>query len=527
MKFGISFIPKVQIVFQNDGLIDYFTVAENMFIPEQVFRPFPFLGKKKIIAQAGDFIEKNGFSIDPLRPYNSLTMSEKVVIEFLRCVYRNPDILILDESLEKLSGSDLIKVIKLLKKLANSGMAIICISHRIDDIYNIAKRVAVIRDGKILLTDATKNIDRLNLIKMCYTQVSRNKQAEDINKEFYQLLRYNEAILKNLPICLIVTGDQNNIKMINDMGQNFFSLTSEQYTNQPMSSVITDPEAIQNIQQCFNKTTESSLFNQHIADIIVNIKIYPIFDETFPIGNITIIEDITKQEQLRQRINLSENLASLGLLAAGVAHEINNPLEIIYNYLSFLRMNPDHDQAMNAVKQLEEEIDGIKYIVSNLVSFSGNKSQGSEFFDINSLITQTLTLLSPAAKEQEIICSFIAETDEISIYANKTEIRQVLLNLIKNSFEVLTKGGKLQIHTRIHDKTMLLSVKDNGPGISSEIAEQIFLPFYSTKKQSNSNIGLGLPISYSIIKNHNGQLKFKNNNGSEFTVSLPLANIDN
>ncbi len=524
-SFIFSKNPPIQIVYQDDGLIDYFSVAENMFLPEQIFRPLPFLGRKKMIIQANEFIQQNGFSIDPLSTFRSLTMSEKVVVTFLRSIYRDPEVLILDESLEKLTGKDLDQVLYLLKNLAAQGMAIVCISHRIDDIYNLAKKVSVIRDGRNLLTDATKNIDRLNLIKMCYTQITRNKQSEDINKEFYQLLRYNEAILKNLPITLIVTDDQNNIKMVNDQGQSFFNLLPEQYLNQPISSVIKDEEALHQIRRCFNQKQESSIYHQQIADVIANIKIYPIFDGTFPIGNITIIEDITEQEKMRQRVNLSENLASLGLLAAGVAHEINNPLEIIYNYLSFLRMNPERDQAIKAVEQLEEEIDGIKHIVSNLVSFSGNKPHDSDHFDINNMIRQTLTLLSPAAEERGITCSSSSSEPELFINANASEIRQVLLNLIKNSFEVLDKNGILHIETNKDEVNAIIKIRDNGPGITAENPEQIFLPFYSTKKHDSNNLGLGIPMSYGIIKKYKGELTFQNlpDGGCEFIVSMPVA----
>jgi signal transduction histidine kinase/ABC-type branched-subunit amino acid transport system ATPase component len=519
--------PGIQIVYQNDGLIDYFTVAENMFLPENIFRPFPFSSRKKLILLADAFIRELGFDIDPLRTFQDLSMSERVVVNILRSLYRKPELLILDEALEKLTGKDLDRVIFLLKKHAEEGMAVFCISHKIDDIYNLARKITIIRDGKILLTDSSKNIDRLNLIKMCYTQVTRNKESEDISKEFYQLLRYNEAILKNLPISLIVTDDRNHIKMINDQGQSFFNVTSEQYLNQPMSSIVTDDEALVQIQRCFNKREESSIFHQTISSIIANIKIYPIFDGTFPIGNITIIEDITDQEKMRQRVNLSENLASLGLLAAGVAHEINNPLEIIYNYLNFLRMNPDHGQTLTAVNHLEEEIDGIKLIVSNLVSFSGDRQHLCESFDINLLLSQTLTLLRPAAKDKNIICSFSSTETELFLYANKTEIRQVLLNLIKNSFEVLIFGGAIHIETERQKDKAVMRIRDNGPGVTPDIAEQVFLPFFSTKKNEGNNMGLGLPMSYGIVKKYNGDLTFRNLNdhGCEFIMTLPREDL--
>jgi len=228
---------------------------------------------------------------------------------------------------------------------------------------------------------------------------------------------------------------------------------------------------------------------------------------------------------MRQRLNLSENLSSLGLLAAGVAHEINNPLEIIYNYISFLRRNSEHNQVSEAIDQLEEEIDGIKNIVSDLVSFSGDKGHDSDYFDVNNLIEQTLTMLRPAAKERGISCSFKSSNDEIYLLAKKTEIRQVILNLIKNSFEVLARDGQLSINTDQTDDNIIIKILDNGPGILSPNPEQIFLPFFSTKKNdNNNNLGLGIPMSYGIISKYKGKLTFQNiaEGGCEFTITLPV-----
>lgn len=516
--------PRIQFIHQEEGLIDYFCVAENIFLPEKVFRPFPFASHKKMAAKAGELISRYGFLIDPLQSVSTLNMSERTIISLLRCIYRDPEILVLDETLEKLSGIDYDRVIAILRDLAAQGVAIICISHRIDDIYTIARNVSVIREGRILLTDSTKNIDRLNLIKMCYTQITRNKESEDINREFYQLLRYNEAILKNLPITLIVTDDQDHIKMINDQGQSFLRIQPEEYLDRPISRLFPQRETYQEIETLLREDHESRLFNKVIADVVVNIRTYPIFDGKFRIGSIIIIEDITEQEQLRHRMNLSENLASLGLLAAGVAHEINNPLEIIYNYLSFLRMHPSKELALETVGQLEEEIDGIKHIVSNLVSFSGNKVHGTEHFSINDLIRQTLTLLSPAAKERGISCRFSSQEEDLQIHANRTEIRQVLLNLIKNSFEVLGPGGTVSITIEQEDDKLLMRIMDDGPGITTDNPDQIFLPFYSTKKGDTNNLGLGIPMSYSIVKKYQGELTYRNipGGGCEFLVTLPM-----
>ena len=513
-----------QMVYQEEGLIDYFTVAENMFIPEQVLKPLPFSSRKRMIERAETFISNYGFKIEPTAIYRELPLSEKVVVSFLRCIFREPELIVLDESLERLNGKDLDRVLEIIHALSASGTSIVCISHRIDDIYNLAENVTIMRDGRILLQSSLSDIDRLNLIKMCYTQVCRNQESLDRNKEFYQLLQFNEAILKKLPVSLIVTDEQDEIKLVNDHAVEYFSLEQREYLNRSLSSIIDDESAVLKITGCFNKAEESSLIHELINSKTANIKVYPIFDGKFHIGNITIIEDTTEIEKMRQRINLSDNLASLGLLAAGVAHEINNPLEIIYNYLSFLQRNPSKEKTIEVSKRLEEEMDGIKQIVSTLVSFSGDKNITHEIFDVNELIKQTVKLLMPSAGQRDIQCCFKPEAQELNLYATKSEIRQVLLNLLKNSFEVLSEGGRIEITTYKIEKQVHIIIRDNGPGITEADPGQIFLPFYSTKKSgNNNNLGLGLPISYGIISKYKGDLSFSNldEGGCEFRITLP------
>ncbi len=512
--------PGIQMIYQDGGLLGHFTVAENLFLPEKILRPFPFNRRKKMQNAAGQLIREYGFDIDPNHLFIDLTMSEQVVIEILRCIIKEPDFLVIDEALEKLNGEDYEKIVTVLKKESRAGLSILCISHRIDDIYGFAETVSVVRNGSILLTDSTKKIDRLNLIKLCYTQVTRNKKSEDVNKEFYQILRYNEAILKSLPISLVVVDEKNKIKMINDQGLLFFKVGSDEYLNLDLNTIIKDEESFRRIQDSINR--EATLYNLKIEKTICNIKVFPIFDGKFSIGNIIILEDISEQEEMRHRLNLSENLASLGLLAAGVAHEINNPLEIIYNYLNFLKMDPEEQQQKKVVRLLEEEMDGIKYIVSNLMSFSGKPEANFEDFDLNQLVKQTFSLLKPSAKERNIDCRFLTSREEIIVGASKIEIRQVLLNLIKNSFEVLKSDGCIEVETEQDSQSTILRVRDNGPGIREDNIRDILLPFYSNKKEAR-NMGLGLTVSYNIIKKYEGEFSFNNlqDRGCEFVVKLP------
>jgi signal transduction histidine kinase/ABC-type branched-subunit amino acid transport system ATPase component len=514
-------------------LNDQFTVAENLFLTTAPFNILKW--KYKTVKAARSLLQQYGVDINPLTPVAKLNLSDRMLIDILKHLHTNPRLLILDESLEKLSSASLNKMLNILMDLKQAGMSILLITHRIDDIYHLADRVSIIRNGEILVTDEVKNIDKINLIKMAYTQISAEPALGDLNQEFYQLLKYNEAILRNLPINLIVTDNENRIKMVNEYCKHYFRLEKTSYLNVPLEQLVssTNDAVLKLIKSASSVTEEKILYQVPITfnqnNIIGNIKIFPIYDGTFLIGNIIILEDVTEYDQLQKQVMLSEKLASVGLLAAGVAHEINNPLGIIYNYLSYIKYHFPDTTLHEAIDNVHEEIASIANIVSNLHAFSDNKPLTIEDIDIHELICSMLNLIKHSAQSKHITIHFDPCQHDLAIRANKNEIKQVILNLLKNSFEAMPSGGDIYIETfKIRENGsnfVQMRFKDTGPGICDENPNNIFLPFYSTKKGQENNLGLGLSVSYGIIKKYNGMISVENldNTGCQFVINIPLA----
>ena len=239
------------------------------------------------------------------------------------------------------------------------------------------------------------------------------------------------------------------------------------------------------------------------------------------------INNIVDAFKLQEQLILSEKLASVGLLAAGVAHEINNPLEIIYNYLRFIKHKFPDPELRRAIDNIYEEISAITGIVSNLHTFSDNKKLLREEIELNELIRNMLTLIKHSAKAQQITIRFTPHHDTLSIQANKNEIKQVILNLLKNSFEAMPAGGTIQIETTQTTENgqtfVQITFQDTGAGIPEAHLNDIFLPFYSTKRGEEENFGLGLSVSYGIITKYNGTIAVKNSSptGCQFIIKLP------
>jgi len=247
-------------------------------------------------------------------------------------------------------------------------------------------------------------------------------------------------------------------------------------------------------------------------------------DETYFIGTILVVVDVTKYEKLREKVAFSEKLSSIGILAAGVAHEINNPLEVIGNYLDYLQTLETDTEKKKYLTYIDEEINTINEIVGNLITFSEKRTYENEVFNVSEYATKIINLTNTSGKKTKVNIVMDIE-DNIMLYANKIRIRQVITNIIKNAFEAMPKGGSLMINLFQKDNNAVFIFSDTGEGLFIKDSKDVFLPFYSTKYSTGSNMGLGMSIIYKIIKNYNGSLKLKNRTdvpGCIVTVKIPL-----
>lgn len=524
----------IEIVTQNNPLIENINVESNIFFDNQGIAQHPFINLKKHREKARAFLQALDFDLNLDKKLMNMNLSDHVLVDVLKRIQKKPRLLILDEALEKLTAPNLRKIITILNDMKSAGTAILYITHRVDDIYNFADRVSIIKNGEILITDSVKNINKINLIKLAYTQIVDNSNIRGMNQEFYHLLKYNEAVLKKLPVNLLVVDSVNRLKLINESAKRYFGVKEEDYLNTPIQDLFIEenPKVYSLLRSSLAYAEEKAFYHVPLTrnqeEAITNIKLYPIYDETFLIGHYIMIEDITEQESLRQQVLFSEKLASVGLLAAGVAHEINNPLEIIYNNLRTIKFNGDPVSVKRSIDSIEEETNAITQIVGNLITFTDNRRLSTKSTEMNELIETIISLVRYHAENKGIEINYRKSAESIFIAANRTEIKQVILNLIKNSFEAMPNGGKLDIETNYIEenekKSAEIIISDTGCGIKNKNMNDVFLPFFTTKEEGN-NLGLGLSVSYGIIKKYNGSINIFNRpkGGSIFCIQLPCS----
>lgn len=225
----------------------------------------------------------------------------------------------------------------------------------------------------------------------------------------------------------------------------------------------------------------------------------------------------------QQRLIESERLAALGKLSASIAHEVNNPLGIIKNYLAIIsRLAGDDSDMKKNVVIVQEEVGRIALIVKQLLDFYRPTVEKPVEFNVCEILTAVLDLMKNEFEDSRIEVERSFDTIPCRMVGSPEKLKQVYLNLLLNSRDAMPDGGKIKISTRKTDETMEINFIDSGSGISEKDLPRIFEPFYTTKDDGGT--GLGLAVCYGIIRSHDGTISALNNpgGGATFTIRLPL-----
>ena len=261
---------------------------------------------------------------------------------------------------------------------------------------------------------------------------------------------------------------------------------------------------------------------------IFRVYCYPILDEAGEVwGILRYAKDITLEKQVESRIQQTEKMAALGQLDAGVAHEINNPLGIILCYTDLLRRQlPDREESLQDLETIEKQAGNCQRIVSDLLNFSRSRTAEPVPVDVNQAVTEVIHMVQQQFEKKGTVLQTELEEGLPEVDLDPDRIQQVFLNLMMNAHQALDgRSGRIRISTafRPESSSIAVVVGDNGPGIPPEIRSRIFDPFFSTK-QTGEGTGLGLSVSYGIVKEHGGDIEVRSNPGewTEFVVTLPV-----
>lgn len=253
----------------------------------------------------------------------------------------------------------------------------------------------------------------------------------------------------------------------------------------------------------------------------VDTTIVPFLNEQGkPYQYLAIRNDITERKKQEEVLHRQDKLAAVGQLAAGVAHEIRNPLTSMKGYTEFLQLDESDPERLEFLNIILDEIERVNTIVEDFMVLAKPKAVELEEKNVVPLIKNVVSLLEFEARKKNVRLHFNCNQEIIQIECDENRLKQVFLNFIKNGIEAMPNGGDLHVKTMIHDNNVQISIQDSGVGIPKEKLKKLGEPFFTTKKNGN---GLGLMVSFKIIESHNGKVFVESepNKGTTFNILLP------
>ncbi len=244
-------------------------------------------------------------------------------------------------------------------------------------------------------------------------------------------------------------------------------------------------------------------------------------DDGLFLGHVILFKDLTEVNALRKNLEKNKRLASIGRLAAGVAHEIRNPLSSIKGFATYFKEKQDRcekDVQMSSI--MIQEVDRLNRVVSQLLDFSGPVRLMKQHVIPDGLVQTSLKVVEPQVKTSNITLSTSFQASGIKVPMDTDKISQVLLNLYLNAIQAMENGGTLLVKTGFTKKGCLkIEISDNGIGIGKKDLPNIFEPYFSTKSVGT---GLGLAIVHNIVRAHKGEIKVESRMGKGTTITLLL-----
>jgi two-component system, NtrC family, sensor kinase len=336
--------------------------------------------------------------------------------------------------------------------------------------------------------------------------------------EIRALKEYNENIIESSSSAIAVIGSDGTVVTAN---RAFWELVGAEHEDEPISTLFPPYEQVRHGGPQ-TLATEFTNWVGETKEVTVTAS---------PLGNaedgarVLVIGDISDRVRLERELQEKERLASLGLLAAGVAHEVNTPLTGISSYAQLLLSDVDQsDPKYKLLKKMEQQTFRASKLVNNLLDLIANRPRTREIVSIPALVRSTVTLHEDLLKPKNVSVH-LGSMPEAEVRGNFHELQQVLTNVLLNARDAVAQNGNIWIDVEDGEQgRVAIRIRDDGKGIPAEIIDRIFEPLVTTKR-GQGGTGLGLAISRRIVNANDGEMTVRSTpgEGAEFTVSLPKA----
>jgi two-component system, NtrC family, sensor kinase len=400
-----------------------------------------------------------------------------------------------------------------------------------------SRTIAVIGLGRTLGGDflSSEDVELLEslagYIGIALQNASLYARLEEKIVEFERLKEFNENIVESINVGIFAIDLNDRIESWNAQMEAMYAFSRAEALGQELSSVF-PVEFIEALEGFGSDPGVHHLYKFRLTTRAgelrtTNIAIAPLLSRDFvPVGRIVLVDDITERVTLETQLAQADKLSSIGLLAAGVAHEINTPLAVISSYAQMLAKQLRGDVRLGPVlDKITQQSFRAAEIANGLLNFSRTSTTEFRSTDLNQVVRDTLSLLEHQFKTAQILIDLDLSAELPPIHGNPGKLQQVFLNLLLNAKDAMPGGGRLRIATLVNGHVEAV-ISDSGSGIAPEHLKRIYDPFFTTKNMlgDRRGTGLGLSVSYGIIQEHAGKIHVESavGTGTTFHLEFPL-----
>ncbi len=355
--------------------------------------------------------------------------------------------------------------------------------------------------------------------------------------ELHQLRVYSDNVVESISLGVVVITAEGRITVWNGAMAAISGIPRDQAVDRRLDEVLPADliAALRNMVDGPDWVVKelTQLFKAHLdaagRSRLINVTLSPFISrDNVNTGTLLVFDDITDKVRLENQLQQAEKLSSIGLFAAGLAHEVNTPLAGISSYAQMLLdETPADDPRRDLLKKIERQSFRASEIINNLLNFARFSDRDFEEVNVNSLMLDTLSLLEHQFRKSRIEVQMDFDPTLPKTVGNGGKLQQVFMNLFLNARDSMPDGGKLRLATRLENSELVVEIEDTGVGISKEDIKRIYDPFFTTKPVGKGT-GLGLSISYGIIQEHSGRIAVTSEpgRGTSFSLYLPVKRIN-
>jgi len=385
-------------------------------------------------------------------------------------------------------------------------------------------------DGDFLSSDDVELVQTIaGYVAIALDNSQLYSSLEQKASEIARLKDFSENIVESLNVGVLAVDLEGTVEAWNSRMEQVFGVPRDAAVGQPLGSLL-PAELASEIASRDDQEQITGIYKHRFQrqgrSLILNVSITPLVGKSGErIGRLLLFDDVTQRERMEEQMSQTEKLTSLGLLAAGVAHEVNTPLAVISNYIQMLaKQMPDGDPRHSIIEKIVKQTFRASEIVNNLLNFSRTGAGELADVDLNRVVEETLSLVAHPLKTSQIRVVKQLTEDLPPVRGSANKLQQVFLNLFLNARDAMPTGGMLEVRTAAHNGTVEIEVVDTGNGIPREHIHKIFDPFFTTKATGRGT-GLGLSVSYGIIKEHAGRIDVRSTpgRGTSFHVEFPAV----